>query len=139
MPSKLFVHVESENHFFGPTDFVEVCRLPIEVGRSYLVQARGLAGLEAGSFMTVRLELRRFGGGVISSTESNYINHSQQFVLTATGAVPAEGGAGSGPPPPGPSVTLLVKTFWIQHEPGHSVGVVDTVLTALTVDEIVPG
>jgi hypothetical protein len=30
----------------------------------------------------------------------------------------------------------LVKTTWIQHQPGHSVGIVDIVLTALQVDEI---
>jgi hypothetical protein len=52
MPSMLFVHIEAENHFFGPTDFVELCRLPLEAGRPYLVQATGLAGLQGGVSMT---------------------------------------------------------------------------------------
>jgi hypothetical protein len=136
MPNKLFVHVEAENHFVGPTDFVEVCRLPLEGGRPYLVQARGIAGLEAGAFMILRLDVCGFFGEVVSTTESSYINHSQQFLLTAAATLPAEGGGGTGPPPPGPSANLLVKTTWIQHQPGHSVGIVDIVLTALQVDEI---
>ena len=60
MPSKLFVHVEPENHFVGPTDFVELCRLPLETGRPYLVQASGLAGLQGGVLMTLRLDVCGF-------------------------------------------------------------------------------
>ena len=141
MPSKLFVHVEPENHFVGPADFVELCRLSLEGGRPYLVQARGLAGLEAGVSMTLKLDVRGFFGEVISSRESSYINDHQQFLLTAAATLPAEGGGGSPgtPTPPGASANLLVRTTWIAHQPGHSVSIADIVLTALEVDEIVMG
>jgi hypothetical protein len=68
-----------------------------------------------------------------------HINDHQQFVLTATATLPAEDGEGSPgtPPPPGGSANLLVKTIWPSHQPGHSVSIVDIVLTALQVDEIV--
>jgi hypothetical protein len=138
MPSKLFVHVEPENHFVGPTDFVELCRLSLEGGRPYLVQARGLAGLEGGVLMTLKLDVCGFFGEVISSRESSYINDHQQFLLTAAATLPAEGGGGT-PTPPGASANLLVRTTWIAHQPGHSVSIVDIVLTALEVDEIVMG
>jgi hypothetical protein len=48
MSNKLFVHVEPENHFVGHThpNYVEIARLPLEVGRAYLVQAKGLVGPE---------------------------------------------------------------------------------------------
>jgi len=138
MPSKLFVHVEPENHFVGPTDFVELCRLPLQVGRPYLVQARGLVGLEGGVSMTLRVDVCGFFGQVISSRESSYINDHQQFLLTAAAELPAEGGAGSAGSevPPGASANLLVRTTWIAHQPGHAVSIVDIVLTALEVDEI---
>lgn len=57
MPNKLFAHAEAENHFVGVTDFVELCRLPLEGGRPYLVQARGVVGLEAGVIMLLRLDV----------------------------------------------------------------------------------
>jgi hypothetical protein len=55
MSNKLFVHVEPENHFVGHThpNYVEVARLALEVGRPYLVQAKGLVGPEAGVFMNM--------------------------------------------------------------------------------------
>ena len=138
MPSKLFVHVEPENHFVGPTDFVELCRLPLETGRPYLVQAGGLVGLEAGVLMTLRLDVCGFFGQVISSRDSTYVNDHQQFLLTAAATLPAEGVGGSAgtPIPPGASANLLVRTTWTAHQPGHSVSIVDIVLTALEVDEI---
>jgi hypothetical protein len=113
VPNKLFVHAEAENHFVGVTDFVELCRLPLEGGG--------------------------FFGEVISAQQSSYINDHQQFVLTATATLPAEGGGGSPgtPLPPGASANLLVKTIWPSHQPGHSVSIVDIVLTARQVDEIV--
>lgn len=139
MPSKLFVHVEPENHFVGITDFVELCRLTLEAGRPYLVQARGVVGLEAGVTMLLKLEVCGFLGQVVSSQQSTYINDHQQFVLTAAAALPSEGGGTSpGTPPfPGASANLLVKTIWPGHQPGHSVSIVGIVLTALRVDEIV--
>ena len=132
------MHVEPENHFVGPTDFVELCRLPLETGRPYLVQASGLAGLQGGVLMTLRLDVRRFFGQVISSQESTYINDNQQFLLTAAATLPAEGGAGSvgSQIPPGASANLLVRTTWTAHQPGQSVSITDIVLTALEVDEI---
>jgi hypothetical protein len=139
MPSKLFVHAEPENHFVGVTEFVELCRLPLEGGRPYFVQARGMVGLEAGVIMLLRLNVCGFFGEVVSSRQSSYINDNQQFVLTAAATLPSEGG-GSGPgvpPPPGASANLLVKTIWPSHQPGHSVSIVDILLTALQVDEIV--
>ena len=139
LPNKLFAHAEAENHFVGVTDFVELCRLPLEGGRPYLVQARGVVGLEAGVIMLLRLDVCGFFGEVISAQQSSYINDHQQFVLTATATLPAEGGGGSPgtPLPPGASANLLVKTIWPSHQPGHSVSIVDIVLTALQVDEIV--
>jgi hypothetical protein len=138
MPSKLFVHIDAENHFFGPTDFVELCRLPLEAGRPYLVQATGLAGLQGGVSMTLRLDVCGFFGQVISSRESRYINDNQQFLLTAAAKLPAEGGGGSAGSriPPGASANLLVRTTWTAHQPGHSVSIADIVVTALEVDEI---
>ena len=123
MPSKLFVHVEPENHFVGPTDFVELCRLPLEVGRPYLVQARGLAGLEGGVSMTLRLDVCGFFGQVISSRESSYINDHQQFLLTAAAKLPAEGGGGSAgtPIPPGASANLFV-TDDVDRAPTRTLG-----------------
>ena len=43
MSSKLFIHVEPEARLVPATapDFVEVSRLPIDVGQRYLVQATG--------------------------------------------------------------------------------------------------
>jgi len=139
MPSKLFVHVEPENHFVGPTDFVELCRLPLEGGQPYLVQAKGIAGPEAGVIMILRLDVCGFFGEVINSAESDYINVSQQFLLTVAATLPAEGGGGSpgSPVPPGASANLLVKTVWINPQPGHSASIVDIMLTALELDEIV--
>jgi hypothetical protein len=141
MSNKLFVHVEPENHFVGHThpNYVEVARLALEVGRPYLVQAKGLVGPEAGVFMNMRLDVRGFFGEVVTFTESSYINQSQEFLLTASANVPAEGGGGSEgtPLPPGASANLLVRSYWINPQPGHSASIVDTVLTALQVDEIV--
>lgn len=131
MPNKLFVHVEPENHFVGPTDFVELCRMHLEGGHSYLVQAKGLLGPEAGVFMDMRLDVHGPSGSVVTSTESSYININQQFVLTATAKLPAGGGGGA--------AALLVKTVWINHQPGHSASITDIVLTALQVDQIVTG
>ena len=88
MPNKLFAHAEAENHFVGVTDFVELCRLPLEGGRPYLVQARGVVGLEAGVIMLLRLDVCGFFGEVISAQQSSYINDHQQFVLTATATLP---------------------------------------------------
>jgi len=140
MQGKLFIHVEPENHFVGPTDdFQEVCRLPLEGGRPYLAQARGLAGLFAGVTARLKLDVCGFFGEVISSQQSDYINDHQQFVLTAAATLPAEGGAGSAgtPTPPGASANLLARVFFPPHPSGNSVGLVDIVLTALEVDEIV--
>jgi hypothetical protein len=141
MSNKLFVHVEPENHFVGHThpNYVEVSRLPLEGGRAYFVQAKGIVGPEAGVFMNMRLEARGFFGEVVTSTESSYINQSQEFLLTASANLPAEGGGGSEgtPMPPGASANLLVRSYWINPQPGHSASIVDIVLTALQVDEIV--
>ena len=143
MPSKLYYHVEPENHFLAPTDdFVELCRLPLEGGRPYLAQARGLAGLFAGASVRLKLDLCGFFGEVIDSQDSDYINDHQQFVLTAAATLPAEGGAGSAgtPTPPGASANLSVRVFDFPPNPvSNSVGLVDIVLTALEVDEIVMG
>jgi len=136
MPNKLFVHADPENHFVGVTDFVELCRLPLEGGRPYFVQATGVVGLEAGVTMALKLDVCGFFGEVVSSRQSSYINDTQQFVLTAAATLPSEGGGGV-PPPPGASANLLVRTFWPSHQLGHLVSVVDIVLTALQVDEIV--
>jgi hypothetical protein len=133
MPNKLFVHVEPENKFVGPTDFVELCRLHLEGGHSYLVQAKGLLGPEAGVFMDMRLDVHGPSGTVLASTESSYININQQFVLTAAAKLPAGGGG------TGAAATLLVKTIWINHQPGHLASITDIVLTALQVDQIVTG
>ena len=43
---------------------MEVARLPLEGGRAYLVQAKGLVGPEAGVFMNMRLEAWGFFGEV---------------------------------------------------------------------------
>jgi hypothetical protein len=134
MPNKLFVHVEPENHFVGPTDFVKLCSLHLEGGHSYLVQAKGLLGPEAGVFMDMRLDVHGPSGTVVTSTESSYININQQFVLTAAAKLPA-GGGGAGRA----AATLLVKTVWINHQPGHSASITDIVLTALQMDQIVTG
>jgi hypothetical protein len=102
MPNKLFVHVEPENKFVGPTDFVELCRLHLDGGHSYLVQAKGLLGPEAGVFMDMRLDVHGPSGTVVASTESSYININQQFVLTAAAKLPAGGGGtGAAANPPG--------------------------------------
>ena len=138
MANKLFVHVEPENHFVGHTwpNYVEVSRLPLEGARPYLVQAKGLVGPEAGVFMHMRLEVRGFFGEVVTSTESSYINQAQEFLLTASANLPAEGGGGT-PPPPGASANLFVGSYWINPQPGHLASITDIVLTALQVDEIV--
>jgi hypothetical protein len=141
MSNKLFVHVEPENHFVGHTwpNYEEISRLPLEGGRPYLVQAKGLVGPEAGVFMHMRLEARGFFGEVVATTESSYINDNQEFLLTASANLPAEGGGGSPgtPTPPGASANLLVASYWINPQPGHSASITDIVLTALQVDEIV--
>jgi hypothetical protein len=141
MPTKLFYHVEPENFFSGPTDdFVEVCRLPLEGGRPYLAQVRGLAVLFAGATVRLKLDLCGFFGEVIDSQDSDYINDHQQFVLTAAATLPAEGGGGSegAPIPPGASANFSVRVFdFPLHPSSNLIGLADIVLTALEVEEIV--
>src|SRR3954451_3679321 len=105
MPTKLFIHVEPENHFLGPTDdFVELCRLPLEGGRPYLAQARGLLSLEGGVMVRLKLDLCGTFGEVIDSQDSDYINNHQQFVMTAAATLPAEGGRGGSAPTGAPGI-----------------------------------
>jgi hypothetical protein len=65
MPSKLFIRVEPEARFVGATDgFKELSRLPLDVGKHYLVQASGVLGLAAGVTMRMRLDVRSFFGSI---------------------------------------------------------------------------
>jgi hypothetical protein len=141
MSNKLFVHVEPQNHYVGHTNpnYEEVARLPLEVGRAYLVQAKGLVDHEAGVFMNMRLDVRGYYGEVVTFTESIYTQQSQEFLLTASANVPAEGSGGSEgtPLPPGASANLLVRSYWFNPQPLHLASITDIVLTALQVDEIV--
>ncbi|MDQ3867055.1 MAG: hypothetical protein M3304_09570 [Actinomycetota bacterium] len=141
MPSKVFIHVEPEARFVSETaDFVELSRVPLEVGRQYVVQANGVLGVSAGVTMRMRLDVRSFFGSVLAARESDYINNHQQFALTAAANIPAEGGGGSEgtPVPPGASANLSVRTFWpTPPSPGQSVYAADLMIVALTVDEIV--
>jgi hypothetical protein len=140
VPSKLFIRVEPEAHFIGATpEFVEISRLPLEVGQSYLVQASGLLGLQAGVMMRMRLEVRSFFGSVLAAQEADYINTHQQFVLVAAASIPAEGGGGSAGAtvPPGASANLLMDSFWIQPPSvGQSVYATEVTITAHAVDQI---
>jgi hypothetical protein len=141
VPSKFFIRVEPEARFVSETpDFVELSRLPLEVGRQYLVQANGVLGVSAGVTMRMRLDVRSFFGSVLVSQESDYINNHQQFALTAAANIPAEGGGGSEGTPvaPGASANLSVRTFWpTPPSPGQSVYATELTIVALTVDEIV--
>jgi hypothetical protein len=138
MPSKLFIRVEPEARFVGATDgFKELSRLPLDVGKHYLVQASGVLGLAAGVTMTMRLDVRSFFGSVLASREINYINNRQQFLVVTAANVPAEGGAGT-LVPPGASANLSVRTSWPSPpSPGQSVSAGNMTIVALTVDEIV--
>jgi hypothetical protein len=62
------------------------------------MQAKGIAAGFAGSFMTLKLDVRSFFGSVVASQESSFINLRHQFVLTLAASIPAEGGGGSSPP-----------------------------------------
>jgi hypothetical protein len=141
MPSKLFIRVEPEARFVGATDgFKELSRLPLDVGKHYLVQASGVLGLTGGVRMTMRLDVRSFFGSVLASEEIDYINNHQQFLVVTAANVPAEGGAGTPgtPVPPGASANLSVRTSWPSPpSTGQHVSAGDMTIVALTVDEIV--
>jgi hypothetical protein len=141
VPSKLFIRVEPEARFVAATDgFEELSRLPLDVGKQYLVQASGVLGVQAGVTMRMRLDVRSFFGSVLASQEIDYINNHQQFMVVTAANVPAEGGAGSegAPVPPGASANLSVRTFWpTPPSPGQSVYATEMTIVALTVDEIV--
>jgi hypothetical protein len=136
VPSTVHIHVESEARFFseGP-DFLELCRLPLEAGQKYLVQASGIAGVDAGVMMRLKLDVCGRAGNVIASQQADYINDHQQFLLVVAARIPARGGAGSGP---GPSANLSVRSFWpTPPSPGRSVYTNEMTIVAQTVDKIV--
>jgi hypothetical protein len=140
MPSKLFAFTDPDNHFLGATDdFVEVSRLHLVPG-SYLVQAKGLVS-GPGALAALKLEVTGFFGEVVASQQSLYVaSSSQTFILAVAANVPFEGGAGSEgtPVPPGAAAILAVRPSGPSlATPGHSVGIVDITITALSVDEIV--
>jgi hypothetical protein len=105
VPSTVHIHVESEARFFSESpDFLELCRLPLEAGQKYLVQASGIAGVDAGVMMRLKLDVCGRAGNVIASQQADYINDHQQFLLVVAEGSPQRGGAGSGP---GPSANPL--------------------------------
>jgi hypothetical protein len=136
VPSTVHIHVEPEARFFSETpDFLELCRLPLEAGQKYLVQASGIAGLDAGVMMRLKLDVCGRSGNVIASQQADYINHHQQFLLVVAARIPARSGAGSGP---GGSANLSVRTFWpTPPSPGRSVYTNEMTIVAQTVDKIV--
>jgi hypothetical protein len=137
MPSKLFIRTEPDVQTVVPSpDFVELCRLLLEGGQSYLVQAKGMAGVDPGLFVTLKLEVFGFFGELLASEYCDYRGPGQQFVLTAAATLPAEGGRTTRLPL-GASANLSARVGIINPAAEVGLAAYNVVLIALSVDEIV--
>jgi hypothetical protein len=129
MPTKLFIHTDSEQHFFAGgqlADFAEVSRLALQKGK-YLVQAKGeLAGFP--SVATVKLEVKPASGASIASQETGLVSgSSQNWVLTLAATIPAGGAA---------AIVSLRAVGAGLAAPGHLVNAGNIAIVAVSFDEI---
>jgi hypothetical protein len=128
MPTKLFIHTDSEQHSFTGAqvaNFVEVSRLRLGQGK-YLVQAKGeLGGFP--SLAIVKFEVSASGASIASQETSLVSGSTQHWVLTFAAAIPAGGAA---------AIVSLRAIGAGLATPGHLVNAGNVAITALSVDEI---